>query len=288
MKSLRGEIPDFYNYELNDQIRHKIIGTAFDHINSEPELYELVRLLERDLGRNISEERLLEKKIQDFLFKSTRDEFLTAIELLIAIKFKNRVHYPSDDDNLKSLIRTINSIFKIDKIGYEIVPAGLEDLPFIVVPYNSQYLHLETIKKPMSLMYDEDFKGPLNEFESALDKYRKSDYKDAIIGATKAYEGTLKKILQLKQIHYDSKVDKIPDFVSKIKSTLITDPNRPIQFNAVWEVLKSGPNTIRNQEDVGHGSPDEVTKIEKSYTDLVLRLVGTYIVFLIERYRETK
>jgi len=300
MKALKGELPEYYSYKLTNEIRHKIIGNILDHryLRNNPfgrnydELEEFVILLERELGRSISDEYLTEKKIQDFLFNSTSEEFLTAIELLIALKVSNMHKFHDDyhylQENISSFISKVNSIFKIDKIGYEIVPAGLEDLPFIVVPFNSKYLYLETIKQPMILMFDEDFKGPLNEFQKALDKYKINDFEGAIINANKSYESTVKTILDFKKIDYNEKKDKIPQLIDKLKDSDLIDSTLISVFSSFWPVLKNGPNNIRNLSGIAHGQGKEIKKIEKTYADFVLRTVGTYIVFLIERFKETK
>jgi hypothetical protein len=181
----------------------------------------------------------------------------------------------------------INEIFRIDRIGYEIVPVSLPKLPYIIVPFNSQYLYAETIRYPMSLMYDAKFLGPLNEFEKALDDYRNEKYDDTIHKANKSYESTLKTILTLKDIDYEPH-DKLPKLVEKIRNESDIIDNKLVStFNSFWSVLQNGPPTIRNMEGVGHGQGIDIKKIEKSYADFVLRMAGTYIVFLIERYNET-
>jgi len=140
----------------------------------------------------------------------------------------------------------------------------------------------------MSLMYDEDFEGPLNEFEDAIDEYRKGEYKDSIHKANKSYESTLKTILEIKGEEYSSK-DTMPNLVEKIRNkTDLIDTSMQSMFDSVWSVLQNGPPNIRNLEGIGHGQGSSIKEVEKSFADFVLRLVGTYIVFLIERYKETK
>lgn len=309
IKGLKGELPEYYSHDLDNQIRFKIIGAIFDHHYSKApndlerfagattydEFNELNIILEREFGKIISNKVQSSEKIQDFLFNCQEEEFLSVIEVLVSLKLnninkQNQREYTSSHkmvNDLHSFIDTVNEIFRVEKIGYEIVPVNLPKLPFIVVPFNSKYLYLETIKRPMSLMYDENFKGALNEFEDALDEYRNEIYKDSIHKANKSYESTLKTILDLKDIVYSSK-DNIPALVEKIRNdTDIIDSNIKSAFDSVWSVLHNGPPTIRNQPGVGHGQGRNVKEIEKSYADFVLRLTGTYIVFLIERYNET-
>jgi len=243
------------------------------------------------------------------------DEFLSAIEILISVKFNDDPLYrmlaegsklkrPSTgevfersphpeiakkEEKFKDFIEKINEIFRVDKIGYQIVPVSLPKLPYIVVPFNSEYLYIETVRYSMSLMHDANFMGPLNEFERALDDYRNGKYEDTIHKANKAYESTLKTILNLKQIEFNPAKEKIPQLVQKIQDeTDIIDSSIRDLINPFMSVLKKGPNIIRNMEGIGHGQGIDVKEMEKSYANFVLRLTGTYIVFLIERYDETK
>ncbi|MCK4730147.1 MAG: abortive infection family protein [Candidatus Aenigmarchaeota archaeon] len=301
MKNLKGELPDYYSYKLNQTIRHKIIGRILDSNYEKSRMYdsydynelkELIISIERELGRTLYAELASINKFTNFMFRCSDEEFLSSLELLLSIKIKNLSQFQEDYDQIKNtteiLIVNINKIFKIDKIGYEIIPAGLEDLPFIIVPFNSKYLYLETIKKPMSLMHSEKFKGALNEFEKAIEKYRKDDFENAIGEANKAYESTLKTVLFFKKIPFDETRDKIPRLVDKVKSANIIDSTLESVFNSFWPVLKNGPNNIRNLSGVAHGQGVDVKTIQKSYADFVLRTVGTYIVFLIEKFQESR
>ncbi len=313
LKGLKGELPKYYSYNLDEKMRFRIIAIIFDYnyikapdemsrllegAVSYNELSELISIIEREIGNTLFKgSSQSTKTVQNFLSNCEVELFLSSIEVLLSLKVNNMHkerysgkefnNYHTMKRNLQLFIETLNEIFSTEKIGYEIVPVNLPKLPYMIVPFNSKYLYLETIKRPMSLMYAEDFKGALNEFEDALDEYRNEIYKDSIHKANKSYESTLKTILDLKDIEYSSK-DNIPKLVEKIRNnTDIIDSNIKSAFDSVWSVLHNGPPTIRNQPGVGHGQGKEIKDIEKSYADFVLRLTGTYIVFLIERYKET-
>ncbi|MBI5046516.1 hypothetical protein HZC07_02170 [Candidatus Micrarchaeota archaeon] len=297
MKKLKGEIPDYYSYELSTETRHKIIGYILDANFSYSgsyagsgydELDEIVVAIERELGRSISSRVLSHDKIQGFMFECNTEEFLSSLEIVCKIKIRNSLQYGNRYSNLATntvtLIESTNKIFKLDKIGYNIVPVGLEDLPMIIVPFDSQYLLIETIKRPRSLLYSKKFDGPLNEFETALDKYRGEDYDSAIIEATNAYESTLKAILTKKNVSFDEKVDKIPQLLDKVMGCTDINPTLKSTFTSFWPVLKNGPNNIRNLSGNAHGQGLDIKKAKQEYADFVLRTVGTYIIFLIERF----
>jgi tetratricopeptide (TPR) repeat protein len=303
---LEGKVPDYYSYKLPETVRHKIIGTIFDYnFKFKPysissvfgekdynELDEFIILLERELGKDVFWEDIISsKRVQTFMFSCSIEEFLSALELLILLKTKNSLvqgYNYNYDYYLSNFIKTINSIFTVDKIGYEIVPVALDDLPFIIVPFNSKYLHVETIHKPRELMYNEDFKGALDEFERALDSYRKENYDDCIVKANKAFESTLKTILTKKGKTFDESKDGITQLVDKIKDIDLIDSRFQGIFTAFWQCLKQGASNIRNTASIAHGQGETIKKVQKRYADFVLRNTGTNICFLIEHYKEMK
>ena len=303
-RRLEGKIPDYYSYDIPPRVRRKVIFTFFDcRVKVEDplsgEYYDdisvLYKYMLREFDTPLPDKLTAEVSVKSFLMMCSVEEFLSTIEIYVAIKY-DRIRsirgswYDSDAEmeRLKTFIDTVNKIFKLEKIGYEIVPVGLENMPYIVIPFNSRYLYLETIKKPRELLYNNNFKGPLNEFEEALDDYRKGRYSDSILKATKSYESTLKTILDLCKVKYTKK-DNIPRLVEKVVNEAnIIDSELKSTFHAFWAVLKNGPPTIRNKPGVAHGQGRGVSVIEKSYSEFVLRLTGTYIVFLIERYMEVK
>jgi len=192
---------------------------------------------------------------------------------------------------LRQFINIINKIFQIEKVGYEIsiIEGQTEtDVPILVVPFESKYLHDETVQKTRILFHNYEFDGALNEFEKALDDLRFEKYEDCIHKLSKAYESTLKTILDKKTVSY-SKDERIFSLVTKVRTALkLDDPSLNTLFERMWPVLEQGPNVIRNFEGIGHGQGTSIKNYEKSYADFVLHLTGTYIVFLLERYGEIK
>jgi hypothetical protein len=76
--------------------------------------------------------------------------------------------------------------FREHGVGYEFIEAGGEEV--IAVRIDSKYLHAEEIKKAMKLLYDVNFKGPLDEFDDAIEALDKQDTDKAITDALKAFE----------------------------------------------------------------------------------------------------
>lgn len=290
-KKLEGKEPEYYSYEIPEETRWRIRHILLPDLLSNDEVRELVKKLAKEFGRaTISPDHAsAEDKLEKFIINSPPEELLTFIELLLSLKIHNAQGYNYGEimQQNHDIITQINKAFKLDKIGYEIVPVGLEDLRYIIVPINSKYLYIETTKKTLTLLHDVEFKGPLQEFESALDEYRNEKYDNTLIKANKAFESTLKAILTKKPISFDEKNDKIPTLIKKLFDDGFLEPVLKNAFDKLISILESSLPTIRNQAGAAHGQGLDIKNIEKSYAEFALHLAGTYIVFLIERYKES-
>ena len=190
---------------------------------------------------------------------------------------------------MQSFIDGLSKLFDIYNIGYKIVEIDLDELHYIIIPIESEYLYEETIRKPMLLMKVNEFEGALDEFELALDEYRNGPpYDNCIINASKAFESVMKTILSLYGIT-GHEGDSAKQLVNNIKeNTNLINPSLNTYFSSVWNSLEHGPTVIRNLAKVAHGQGMYVQKdLTKSYADFVLNTVGVFIVFLIERYKDS-
>ncbi|WP_319580052.1 abortive infection family protein [uncultured Methanospirillum sp.] len=288
---LNGEVPDYYIHEINEGQRFSVVrliqeysisysgyGSPYD------ELDEWRYTFERELGKSIGYRK---SDFLEYLKKCDLSEFLSAIELLILVKLNHASVNPDEISDLKDLIEKINRIFNIHKIGFEIVLVGDDELPFMIIPFESKFQLNETVLKPRTLLFNNNFNGALDEFDRALDNYRLEKYSECIHIANKAYESTLKTILDKKGIGY-TKNDTIPKLVTLIieRTDLLKVSTQEI-FIDLDKCLKNGPNVIRNLAGIGHGQGEKIKKVEQSYAKFVINMVGSIIVFLIERYEES-
>lgn len=254
---------------------------------------EFVDLLENEVGEDISSKIGAIEKIRDYLNKCTEEEFFHALEILLKLKLETlkrfSPYFPVLNQKIIDFKDNLNDIFKTENLNHQILKMEDSKLPYKVMPITSQYLHQETVKKALSLMHDANFLGPLNEFEKALDEYKNGSYKDSIRDASNAFESTLKTILDLKKVAYDEKKDKVQVLVGKVQNecNILNNTTKPA-FDSFWSVLKNSTLPIRNQSGVGHGQGKTIKTIEKSDAQFILNLVGTFIVFLIQRFNETE
>jgi hypothetical protein len=196
-------------------------------------------------------------------------DLLQTIELFIRIKKNETQQEPNE--RLRNTIDDINDLFKLDKIGYEIVNER-------IIRKDSEYLHEQVIKQTISLLHTNDFKGPLEEFQKALNHYKLKEYDDTIHKANNAFESTMKSVLTKLNINFnqDGPADQLLDYL--IKNRVIYSYTKP---------LFQGLPIIRNKQG-GHGQGLDPKVVNQSYAELSLNLAGSFIVFLVNRYQELK
>lgn len=288
VKQSRGELPDYYIQDINQTVRSKII--LHYYTESYPR-YARVSLEDwrKHCQRELEPTLIFDSHFNEYYLRCSTEEFLSTLQILLLIHLEYSKTDYSTRQQLDNFIGVLNKLFQIEKIGYEISIASdpnQTDVPILIVPFDSKYLHEETIQKTRVLLHNLQFDGALNEFDKALDDLRFEKYEDCIHKAGKAYESILKAILDKKRIPYN-KDDKIFVLVTKVRDILkLHDPSLNTLFEQLWAVLNQGPNVIRNFAGIGHGQGTDIKKYEESYANFVLHLTGTYIVFLLERYEE--
>ncbi|OEU42166.1 hypothetical protein BGV40_11040 [Methanosarcina sp. Ant1] len=210
-----------------------------------------------------------QEEIYRWLMRCSVVDFLRTIGLFIHIKKNETQHEPNE--RLRNTINDINDLFKLDKIGYEIVNEK-------IIRKDSEYLHEQVIKQTINLLYTNDFKGPLVEFQKALDHYIRKEYKDTIQEANNSFESTMKSILTKRNIAFkqDANADLLLDYLKE--NGVIYSYTKP---------LFQGLPKLRNNQS-GHGQGIDPKEVNQSYAELALNLAGTFVVFLITRYQEIK
>lgn len=180
-------------------------------------------------------------------------------------------------------IEKLNSRFREHAIGYRFEQNS-------IVRLASEFLHTETTEPALKLLYSQDYKGALEEFELALNYFRQgaSHYDDCLTNCLKAVESTLQKIIELREWEMpgDPKFDNL--FVEVRKKGLFP----PFLGNHLGELKKFLQTiaVIRNQEGA-HGAGPVPNEVPDHLVAYQIHLTGSAIVFLIrcnENYSNAK
>lgn len=178
-----------------------------------------------------------------------------------------------------SAIDELNGRFREHGIGYEF--AGGE-----IVRVDSKYVHAEAVRPALELMHGagRHFTGPLQEFMSAHERYRKGEDKDAVTWALKAFESTLKAICTARGWPFDANKDTASKLLQIVFDNTLVPAWLQSEFTALKSVLEAGVPTVRNKTS-GHGQGPAPTSVPQHLTRYVLHLTASNIVFLIESHQ---
>jgi len=288
------EDKDYYEYdEIPDELRWKIfylIKDTFGDFYSGPYLHGYPESNRRwdDFEYDLKKEYGLPEiakgnksivRLNNYILTSETNNIIDLAEIFIiksANYFAEKDRYNWQKE-LVILIEDLNNLFKEHRIGYEFVNGQ-------AIRIDSKYLHKEVVKESIILLYDNNFQGPLEEFEEAITSYNDGEYKDAILNANKAFESTMKAVSSKLRIHFNE-TDTAKTLIDNLFKSGIILPSLETFISNLRVILESGLPTIRNKK-AGHGQGIDPQKVDKSYAEFAIHLCGTFIVFLIERFKE--
>lgn len=297
-KRALGLEPDVYTYDdFNSSLRNQICYVIDDvlGIQDRAELirnYERIcQVLRREYGvsrlvRDIHDRSSAYEELTQFV-KIARDvdQVLDAIELCFKVSeyYRDKAYaygYPKEDSEpwIDTCISEINTRFKEHGKGYE-VSGGM------VMRIDSEFLHAEAVKPAISFLNQVAYVGPRDEFFGAYEHYRHGNLKEALNDALKAFESTIKFVLELRGWEYDKAFS-----AKKLLGVLLANNFLPSyhqnHLNALSTLLESSVPTIRNKEG-GHGQGSEVSEVEPEIAAYVLHMTASAIVMLCSLERKT-
>lgn len=292
-KKLRGEYPDIYQYdELPIDLRVQIVHIWRESIGQDyadawgnastnrPYLKKCYEILCKELALfklnkdDSSDEKYiiyLESISKYFLEQQDIEKALSIVELMmifIAI-------FLEDSNKLKfiDIVNELNERFREHGVGYQ-----YENKKIIRI--DSEFIHMEAVKPALQLLSDPVYKGAQYEFLKAHDHYRHKRYSEALIDCLKAYESTLKIILDKNSWEYSPNATA-DELTGRIMQSGLVPEFWQQHFKSLKNTLTSGVPTARNKL-AGHGAANEVREIPEYLVSYVIHMTATAIVFLVK------
>jgi hypothetical protein len=155
-----------------------------------------------------------------------------------------------------------------------------------IIRVDSQYVHAEVVKPAIALLHHANFSGASEEFLQAHEHYRAKRYPEAIAGALKAFESTMKGICDVRKWNYLSGTTA-KGLIEIIFSKELIPLSLASQFSGLRSVLESGLPTVRNQQG-GHGQGKDPVAIPSYMAAFALHLAASNIVMLLEAHKALK
>jgi hypothetical protein len=176
-------------------------------------------------------------------------------------------------------IEELNHRFREHGVGYQFEMGE-------IIRVDSQYIHAEVVKPAIGLLHDANFSGASEEFLQAHEHYRAKRYPEAIAGALKAFESTMKGICDVRKWDYQAGTTA-KGLIEIIFSKELIPASLASQFSGLRSVLESGLPTVRNQQG-GHGQGKDSVEIPSYMAAYALHLAASNIVMLLEAHKALK
>jgi hypothetical protein len=154
-----------------------------------------------------------------------------------------------------------------------------------IIRIDSKLMHSEVVKPVLQLLSDPYYTGPNDEYLTAHEHYRKSEYKECLVDCLKAFESTMKAICDKRQWAYNKSSDAAKDLIAICFQNNLIPTYLQSQYAALRTSLESGIPTVRNK-NAGHGQGAVPTTIPKYLASYLVHLTATTILMLIEAEKE--
>ncbi|MGI6409852.1 MAG: hypothetical protein ACOX0V_01250 [Bacteroidales bacterium] len=215
----------------------------------------------------VNDEFIEVKNLDEFLIGTKPEYVIDSIEFFYK--------YITDSQRQNSFTKDLNQILKNEEIQLRFIEGEFFRL-------DSEFAESDILFKTSRLLKTESFDKSLSDFLDARQRLSQGDFSGSIISANNALESFLKKLL-----------DKKNENQGVLKKLLIKSKLIPDYFNGFldyFEGLLQSSFTIANKSS-RHGQkdlPTTINEVDEPIASFCLNLVGTLIIFITDRYIETK
>lgn len=290
--------PDVYTYDnFNSNLRTQICYVINDvmnirnHSQQFQNYADICSVLRREYGVTRLADTLhssepVTAELSEFIHhERDSDRILDAVELcfLVAESYRDS-HYAygnaggDSGEHIDNCISEINVRFKEHGKGYELNDGR-------ILRIDSEFIHKEAVKPAISFLNQVEYSGPRDEFLGAYEHYRHGNFKEALNDALKAFESTIKVVLELRGWEYD-KASPAKRLLAVLLANNFLPSYHQNHLNALSTLLESSVPTIRNKEG-GHGQGSEVSEVEPEIAAYVLHMTASAIVMLCSLEKKT-
>lgn len=210
----------------------------------------------------------------------TLEESFDVIEIVFrAISKIPEIIHQRISHSPEEITSELNERFRENDFGFEFTKGR-------IVRVDNKLLHKDILNQVIQLTNESLFLNANEEFLSALDHLRHRRNKEALNDSLKAFESTMKIIINDMGWGYDEK-DTAVKLIQKCLDKELIPKFLQSQFSALRTTLEAGIPTIRNKNS-GHGQGPKKIVVPDSLASYSIYMTGTCINYLIELYNEKK
>ncbi|MEJ7598402.1 MAG: hypothetical protein WKG01_10870 [Kofleriaceae bacterium] len=203
------------------------------------------------------------------------EHFLSLVEIAVNIIWKRR-RKPEDIAIFQSVLADDLSAYRLRDIGDG----------FQVFLVDNKHLHTEIVDRTFELTRIVEFESAQRDYAQAWMHFSRGDLGDALVNAQKSFESAAKVII--KRVDPNSTPENLQ--TSQLVPLLVQNDIIPQRLNHMTTQLVQmfqNSGTLRNAPGSGHGSID-LASAEASAALLGLRMTGTFVCFLAERWEQLR
>ncbi|MDI3235950.1 hypothetical protein QK289_13115 [Exiguobacterium antarcticum] len=231
-----------------------------------------------------------EKKAFFLLLRSSKSDFLLTLDLIELISRHVSIFY--DETVSENLNTAFNEIFRKNGIGYEIINGTL-------ISKDNEVVHSEIVKPSLQYLSQPEYAGANEELLQAFSDFKEGQFKNAIINANKAFESTLKIIIEKNEwqpIKFIPRAKRKPNTESpktELEKAVASDLIETLTQNIKTEsfqrnALMGMSNTLQSlaslRNTVGHGQGAVVSEVDIRRCEFAIHTAATNILFLVRTY----
>lgn len=271
-KSLRSQLKQMINEGVNN-VSSNYNSYQYLHIQRGT-IKSAVSILRREYGRDELSRQHYQGELAEllgFIDECSVDEFLDCVEL-----YARMIEIAPDlrSDEASSYIVEINHRLREAGLGYELIEAK-------IIRIDSTILHSEVLKPTLTILSSEViYRGAEQEIHLAFEKFKQNDNKGAVHEALKAFESTMKAIIDKRNWGRDEGATASKLIAICLSNELIPSYMQT-HFSALKSILESGVPTIRNKTS-GHGQGSSIKNLDDHYASYTLYTALANIKLLID------
>jgi hypothetical protein len=209
-----------------------------------------------------------------FLEEECAEKALSVVELMMKTISKfSKENRREVNINLDDTINELNHRFLENGVGYQYENGQ-------IVRVDSEFIHAEAVKPALQLLSNPTYRGAQEEFLNAHEHYRHGRYDAALTDCLKAFESTMKIILDKHDWEYGKK-DTSKRLIDCCLANELIPKFWTDHFNSLGNMLISSIGTPRNKLS-GHGKGNDEIEVPEHLIQYVLHMTASTIVFLIK------
>ncbi|MEA5159951.1 hypothetical protein U5903_04105 [Cereibacter johrii] len=259
LKQMFGEVSTGYSRAFERHRKFQLDANDFEQI---------VKVLRREHGKDklCRFSRGYQEELLQYISACETDEFLDCAELFGVLA--------EGAPNGAEHIHELNHRLREAGLGYEFVGDQ-------IIRVDSKILHAEVLKPTLLLLSSKKaYEGAEQEILHAFEKFRHHDNKGAVTEALKAFESTMKAILEMREWQYAPN-DPAARLIAACFSNGLIPAYLQTHFGALKTMLESGVPTVRNKTS-GHGQGTAVSPLPDHYASYVLYTALANMKLMIE------